>query len=104
MRVLHLEIDGCMSCPCMAIVGDLQDTIIACKHKKSGVGVSRFNARTILKQPMSYVVADVEIPEWCPLPIMNKIEVIQDPKEPGEPEPCDQGDCHGKGVRFGKNH
>lgn len=67
MKILRLEIESCMACPYMALVGDTENTIVACKNRKAAPGCSRFNARTILKQPMSYVIADIAIPDWCPL-------------------------------------
>lgn len=68
MKVLHREIDGCMSCPYMSIVGDTKTTIIACTNREAAPVVSHFNAKVILRQPMSWVVADIALPEWCPLP------------------------------------
>ena len=68
MKILHREIESCMSCPFMSIVGDTKDTVIACKNRDALAGVTTFNAREILRQPMDHVIADVEIPEWCPLP------------------------------------
>lgn len=67
-RILHREIDSCMGCPFMVIVGDTENTIIACKNREVMPEVLGFNAREIIKQPMHYVVADVGIPDWCPLP------------------------------------
>lgn len=68
MKVLHREIEGCMSCPYMVIGGEKDETIIGCKNREALVGCNAFNTRVILRQPASYVVAEVVIPEWCPLP------------------------------------
>lgn len=68
MKLLHREIKSCMSCPFMSIVGDTTMTVIACKNREAAPGGNEFNARVILRQPMSHVIADVAIPEWCPLP------------------------------------
>lgn len=71
MKVLHLKTEDCNPCPYMAIVGggehEERMTVVVCKNRKATVG-SRENARVILRQPMSYVLAEVGIPGWCPLP------------------------------------
>ncbi len=66
-RILHLEIGSCLSCPYMAIVGK-KTTIIACKSRDLTED-PRFNAKIILEQPISHVIADIDIPDWCPLGI-----------------------------------
>jgi hypothetical protein len=47
----------------MAIVGDTINTIIACRY-----GLRGGKPNTILEQPLDHALAEVEIPEWCPLP------------------------------------
>lgn len=75
MKILHREIESCMSCPYMSIVGGEEDgermTVVACKNRQAVRDHplrSKHNAMIILEQPMNYVLAEVAIPEWCPLP------------------------------------
>ena len=73
MKVLHIEFENCNPCPYVALVGGKPNeggehtTIVACKNKRATTG-TRKNARVVLEQPMSYVLAEVNIPDWCPLP------------------------------------
>lgn len=68
VKILHREIESCMSCPFMEIGGDTKTTIVACKNREAAPGTSMFNAREILKQPMGHALVDIDIPDWCPLP------------------------------------
>jgi len=55
----------------MAIAGDTKETFIACKNREAAPGGNEFNACVILRQPVDHVVADIAIPEWCPLPFVT---------------------------------
>ena len=57
-----------MSCPFLYIFTEKKHTGIVCKNREAMPAGSGYNARVIRKQPKDHVIADVEIPEWCPLP------------------------------------
>ncbi len=64
MKVLHMEIESCMSCPYMAILNNTVTTVVACKNKN--IMNAEYDARSILTRPTSHVLAYIEIPKWCP--------------------------------------
>lgn len=66
MRILHRVLEDCNPCPYMRIVGDRSNTIVACKHRSAGTREG--NSCVILEQPLDRVLAEVAIPDWCPLP------------------------------------
>lgn len=69
-RRLDLTLETCNPCPYMSIVGGREKpkrmTVVACRHPFHRCVV--YNSLEILSQPMDWVLAEVEIPGWCPLP------------------------------------